>query len=246
MIHVIPSETTTLATNRITFYMMSDKFIPGGSKIIIEAPSGFIFTCAFFRTDDGLSNTTTCYVKARNRAEFTIDSQDPKQPQTPFRLYVRVQNPEFTPQKNVWNFNIISPLGRSIDIRDNVYGFDITGRVRVNILPLFPYLGQNNPLRINFVPSTIMNQADEGNELVVTGPKDYLFGKNCSGNYLRITTAPDEIADPAGYPSRFAFPPPGMTCLGFDNSTVVIRMPSDSGLSNQHLGGLLKNNYTLE
>jgi hypothetical protein len=238
-IHVRPSDTTTLAPrDRIEFFMMSDKYIPGGSKIEILAPNGFIFTCAFFRTDGGLSNTTTCYVKKKNKAEFTLDSQDPKQPQTPFRLFVNVFNPEFTPQQNLWSFNIISPLGRSIDIRDNVHGFDITGTVAVNIVPLFPYLGQTNPLRIDFVPSTIMNQADDGNELVVTAPATYLFSKNCTGFKLRLTTVTDVVADPAGYPTRFTFPPPGVECIGFDNSTVVVRMPE--------AGGLLKNNYTLE
>lgn len=252
-IHVRPSDTTTLAPrNRISFFMLSDKYIPGGSKIEIVAPNGFIFTCAFFRTDDGLSNTTTCYVKGMNKAEFTIDSQDPKQPQTPFRLFVNVFNPEFTPQRNIWSFNIISPLGRSIDIRDNVDGFDITGKVQVGITPLFPYLGQINPLRINFVPSTIMNQADEGNELVLTAPETYLFNKNCTGFYLRLTVMPDIAEDPAGYGARFTFPPPGIMCIGFDNSTVVIRMPNDEGLSNRleagetGAGGLLKNNYMLE
>merc|ERR1719313_3141217 len=116
----------------------------------------------------------------------------------------------------------------------------------VNILPLFPYLGQTNPLRINFVPSTIMNQADEGNELVVTAPSTYLFNRNCTGFYLRLTVPTDVEEDPAGYPTRFQFPPPGIQCIGFDNSTVVIRMPEKTGLSNRHSGGLLKNNYTLE
>merc|ERR1719454_461640 len=248
--HVRPSDTTTLAPqNRIAFFMMSDKYIPGGSKIIITAPNGFIFTCAFFRTDDGLSNTTTCYVKEKTTAEFTLDSQDPKKPLTPFRLFVNVFNPEFTPQRNTWSFNILSPLGRSIDIRDNVAGFDITGKVQVAIVPLFGYLGQNNPLRVNFVPSTIMNQADTGNELVLTGPPSYLFAKNCTGFYLRLTNQPDIPVDDSGYPSQFSFPPPGIQCIGFDNSTVVIRMPEDAGLSNKISkpgGGLLKNNYTLE
>merc|ERR1719324_587955 len=240
-------DTTALnPLHRLTFYMMSDKFIPGGSKIQIQAPNGFIFTCAFFRTDEGLSNTTTCYVRERNLAEFTIDSQDPKQPQTPFRLFVNLFNPEFTPQENHWSFEIISPLGQSIDIRDNVHGFDITGRVQVEVLPLFPYLGQNNPLRVRFVPSTIMNQADEGNELVLTAPSSYLFNKNCTGFYLRFSVTPDIPEDVGGYPSSFEFPPPGIQCIGFDNSTVVIRMPTSEGLSNQHTGGLLKNNYTLE
>lgn len=248
-IHVRPSDTTTLAPrDRIEFFMMSDKFIPGGSKISIVAPNGFIFDCGSFQTDDGLANTTTCYVKfsQQNVAEFTIDTQDPKQPQSKFRLFVNVFNPEFTPQTNVWSFNIISPLGHSIDKRDNVHGFDITGQVQTSIMPLFPYLGQINPLRVNFVPSTIMNQADEGNELVVTAPSTYLFSKNCTGFHLRLTVQPDILEDEAGYPSQFSFPPVGIQCIGFDNSTVVVRMPEKTGLSNRHAAGLLKNNYTLE
>ena len=81
--------------DKLRFYIMSDKYIPGGSKIEITAPNGngtqkwnllrcsgnlfshrfhdclwqllprgFIFTCAFFSTDTGLANTTTCYVPA--------------------------------------------------------------------------------------------------------------------------------------------------------------------------------------
>jgi len=228
---------------------MSDKYIPGGSKIIIEAPSGFRFSCTKFETDDGLSNTTTCYVKGsgRNIAEFTIDSQDPKQPHTQFALFVRVENPEFTPLANYWKFNIVSPLGRSIDLREKVHGFDITGTVEVTVNPLHPFLGQTNPLRVTFVPSTIMNQADEGNELVLNAPGGYIFPRNCTGFYLRLTQQPAiPSATEGAYPTRFTFPPPGIECIGFDNNTVVIRMPDDSGLSNRHSGGLLRNNYTLE
>merc|ERR1719198_2958369 len=91
-----------------------------------------------------------------------------------------------------------------------------------------------------------MNQADEGNELVLTAPSTFIFNKNCTGFYLRLTVTPEQVEDPAGYPQQFQFPPPGISCIGFDNSTVVIRMPDNTGLSNQHSGGLLKNNYTLE
>lgn len=238
-VHVRPSDTTTLLPlNKIEFYMMSDKYIPGGSKIVIQAPQGFIFTCVFFRTDDGLSNTTTCYVKEPNIAEFTIDSQDPKAPQTPFRLFVNVFNPEFTPQDNNWAFNIISPLGRSIDIRDKVHGFDITGHVEVGITPTFAFLGESNPLRIQFRPYTIMNQADDGNELVVTAPTGYIFTQNCTGFYLRLTDAEGTSDQPGGYPSDYVFPPAGIECFGYNNASVTIRLPTGTGL--------LINSYTLE
>mmetsp|Transcript_104385 Transcript_104385/g.164729 ORF Transcript_104385/g.164729 Transcript_104385/m.164729 type:complete len:2315 (-) Transcript_104385:164-7108(-) len=236
---VTPGDTTTQVMNRITFYMMSDKHIPGGSTIQITAPVGYEFTCAFFRTDEGLSATTTCGTRAPNRAEFVIDTQDPKAPRSPFRLYVRAFNPEFTPQVNEWAFNILSPLKRSIDIRDKVTGFDITGRISpVNISATFPYLGEMNPLRIEFLPSTIMNQADNGNELFITAPPNYIFYKNCTGFYLRTTQTTTTQADTSGYPSSFVFPPPGIKCEGFDNEQVLITLPDGAGL--------LRNRYLLE
>ncbi|OLP96858.1 Pentatricopeptide repeat-containing protein, chloroplastic [Symbiodinium microadriaticum] len=88
-VRVTPSDTTTLLPlHRLEFYIMSDKYIPGGSKIEITAPHGFGFTCAFFSTDAGLAITTTCYVRMPNIAEFTMDTSDPKQPNSPFRLFV--------------------------------------------------------------------------------------------------------------------------------------------------------------
>lgn len=237
---VIPGDTTSLLPlNRITFSIMSDKYIPGGSKIVIKAPYGFTFLCAFFRTDEGLSNTTTCYVKEANVAEFTIDSQDPKRPETPFKLFVYLQNPEFTPQNNYWGFDIISPVGVFIDVKDKVQSFDITGRVMVDIFASFPYIGETNRLFIQFVQSTIMNKADDGNEIVITAPVGYLFGLNISKCYLRLTNPGDSPeVDENGYANEFTFPPPGVTCGTFNNRTFLVRMPSGHGL--------LRNNYTLE
>jgi hypothetical protein len=140
---------------------------------------------------------------------------------------------------NEWAFNILSPLKRSIDIRDKVTGFDITGRISpVNISATFPYLGEMNPLRIEFLPSTIMNQADNGNELFITAPPNYIFYKNCTGFYLRTTQTTTTQADTSGYPSSFVFPPPGIKCEGFDNEQVLITLPDGAGL--------LRNRYLLE
>eukprot|EP00434_Breviolum_minutum_P006553 symbB.v1.2.005782.t2/scaffold289.1/size287290/27 len=94
-----------------------------------------------------------------------MDTSDALQPNSPFRLFVYVSNPEFTPQMNYWNFRIISPLAKTLDMRDFVDSFDITGRLEVDIQATFPYFGQVNPLRVVFVQSTILNQADVGNEL---------------------------------------------------------------------------------
>eukprot|EP00928_Gymnodinium_smaydae_P002156 TRINITY_DN10763_c0_g6_i1.p1 TRINITY_DN10763_c0_g6~~TRINITY_DN10763_c0_g6_i1.p1 ORF type:complete len:2393 (+),score=568.77 TRINITY_DN10763_c0_g6_i1:803-7180(+) len=246
-VRVTPSDTTTLfPLNRIEFHMMSDKTIPGGSKIFIYAPSGFTFLCAFFRTI-GLVNTL-CYVKKPNLAEFTLDSQDRKDPDQPFKLLVYLTNPEFTPQINEWAFDIVAPanLGaRKIDTRSFLPSFDITGRVLVEVKDTFPYIGETNPLRIVFVQSTIMNQADNGNEIVVLAPQGYVFPINCTGFYLRLSNEKnrgeddeDEDDGMPKYPESYTYPPPGITCQGFNNRTVVIRMPDGVGL--------LRNNYTLE
>lgn len=172
-----------------------------------------------------------------NIAEFTVDSQDPKQPDTPFALFVYVSNPEFTPDPNWWKFDIQSPLGKIFDTREWVAGFDITGKVAAEIKPGFAYIGERNPLSFVFVQSTIMNQADVGNELVLDAPVGWTFPENCTKNFgLRLTDARAPSSD-SEYPDTFTFPPAGVECTGWGNETVVIRMPDGSGL--------LRNNYTL-
>lgn len=246
-VRLTPAFTTSLLTlNRMEFYMMSDKAMAGGSKIRITAPDGFIFTCDYFRTDDGLANTTTCYVAftSRNVAEFTLDSKDPKAALTPFRLFVTVSNPEFTPLENWWSFELIDPLGQVFDTRMKVPGFDITGQIQAEIRPNFAYLGERNPLDIVFVQTTIMNQAEFGNELMLTAPDGWIFPINCTSNFgIKLTNQRDAVATSsssalggAEYPNRFSFPPPGITCQGFNNRTVILRLPDGHGL--------LLNNYT--
>jgi hypothetical protein len=240
---VTPEDTTTLKPlNKMSIYMMSAKAIPGGSKIYVYAPRGFIFTCDFFRTDDGLGNTTTCYVLVRegkpNEAIFTLDSKDPKVPNSPFTLFVMVMNPEFTPQENTWSFKIKDALRRDIDVRDSVGGFWITGRVPVVINPTFAFVGETNPLQIDFTPSTIMNQADHGNELDITAPEGWQFPMNCSGVKLRLKNERAAPADDTGAGIETIFPPPGITCTGYGNRSMTMRLPDGVGL--------LLNVYTLE
>jgi len=245
---VSPAYTTSLlALNRLEISMMSDKQITGGSKIRVFAPQGFSFTCAFFRTEV-LSSTTTCFVSPkpdkRNVAEFTIDSMDPQDPNTLFKLIVTVSNPEFSPEMNTWSFEIQNALKQVYDSRTGVQGFDITGRVQVEIRPRFPFLDERNPLEVVFVQDTIMNQAENGNELVLTAPEGWVFPINCTSRFkLRMTNertqalaAPSVGQGEASY-DAFTFPPPGVTCTGYGNQTVTVRMPDGAGL--------LKNNYTI-
>jgi len=225
----------------IEFYLMSEKFIPGGSKIIIRGPAGFQVGCVFFRPVLGLSSTTTCLTRSSNVVEFTLDSQDPKAANTPMAIRMMWTNPEFTPQDNWWRVDIVSPLKKAIDVRDYIPGFDITDRVMVYIEPTFAYLGESNPVLVYFLAYTIMNQADTGNELVLVAPEGYIFPATCTGFDLRLTSSvqtSQATTTATGYDTGFVFPPPGTECIGFDNATVVIRLPNGAGL--------LKNNYTLQ
>lgn len=232
-----PADTTALlALNRIEFDMLSEKYIPGGSKIHITAPKGFIFTCAFFRVR-GLSNTTTCFAQG-NLVSFTVDSADAKKPNFPFTIIVYVSNPMYTPQPNSWGFGIVSALGDFIDSRAKVAGFDVTGELQAEIRAQFPYKGQRNLLTFVFLPTTILNQADEGNELAIHGPEGYFFGKNCSAFDMYLTLPPPDDPDPGMYGSDYKFPPPGTTCTGFDNSSFTIRFPNGIGL--------LRANYSMQ
>jgi len=229
--------------NRITLSMMSNKYIIGGSKIIVRAPKGFTFHCRYFATDPGLASTTTCFVQTtvtpsgvlRNKCEFMIDSQDPKPERSPFKIFVYVANPEFTPQPNTWDFTIIGPLGNTIDMREAVPGFDVTGEIFTRVDPNFPYKSETNKISVIFLPTTIMNQADDGNELVLTAPPGYVFPLNCSSWSFRLTTQP--TVPPGTSLSSPVFPPAGTTCRGTDSNVVVITLPSGAGLS--------INNYTL-
>jgi len=195
----------------------------------------------FFRPILGLSSTTTCLAKAQTRVDFTIDSQDPKKANTPFAIRVMWKNPEFTPQENWWKVSIFSPLQKAIDVRDFIPGFDITDRIQFpeGIVPTFPFLMQKNKLQVVFMQYTILNQADNGNELVLTAPEGWTFPVECSAFDLQLNDqALRQDVDANGYPTRFVFPPPGTLCTGFNNRTVVVRLPNGAGL--------LKNVYMLE
>jgi len=241
-VEVIPTDATKQnPLHEIIFSIESAEYIPGGSRVVIDAPAGFTFTCRFFRVV-GLASTTTCSFDG-NRGIFIIDTQDWKPPNTPFSLHVYVINPEFTPQDNYWDFSIFGPLEDPVDTRRGVPGFDITGVVDVTITATFPYLGQLNPLIVVFVPTTIMNQNDNGNQLVISGPQGYIFPTNCTGFELRLTDQ-DSISssaqnDGSGFQQyrSFTFPPVGVTCRGYENSTAVIAFPDGKGL--------LRNNYTI-
>jgi hypothetical protein len=222
--------------SKLQFEMLSDKPIPGGSKITIYAPRGFDFTCAFFRTY-GLSATTTCYARGA-RAEFTVDTQDPKPMNFLMRIVAYAQNPEFTPQPNEWGVKIMGPLGSHIDTLDGYQGFDITGKCIARVIDTFPYKGQRNPILIEFKPDTIMNQADEGNQIVIMAPPGFIFPVNCTGFMFRFSNL-EQIDD--RYPNRdqYNFPPLGTTCYGSGAERLTVTLPLGAGL-------LAPYNYTIE
>lgn len=238
VVGITPGDTTSLRRNTIRFDMMTTKEIPGGSRIVIYAPEGFIFMCSFFSVE-GISNTTTCYVQTadRNIAEFTIDSQDSKEAEFPFVLNVQADNPAFTPLINEWKVEIISPLGVKIDARDGIGGFDITGAVQEAVVnPGFAFTGNDNLVDIYFRPTTILNQADNSNEIIVTAPDGWRFPRSCLGFDLRYYNPTTQAAassgtDSSGYANPAdVFPPLGMQCEGDDDRGLTITFPPFKGL----------------
>merc|ERR550534_1152594 len=229
-----PTDTTSLQMNRITFDMMSDKFIPGSSKIIVTAPEKFIFSCR----DPAvrvLSSTTTCS-KEENRVTFALDTQDQIPPNKPFAISVDVMNPKFTPQPNDWMFKIVNGFGMFIDVRKNLEGFFITGALACELKPSFDFRGQRNRITLTFVTWTIMNQADTYNELYLTAPFGYVFEKECRRHSLEFTNAGDNSLYYRNG-KEVEFPPVGWECDGSDEEFVTIRLPQGAGL--------LRNSYTL-
>jgi hypothetical protein len=234
---ITPYDTTSnLAMSKLEFLIQSDKVIPGGSKIEIYAPRGFVFTCAYFRTV-GLAMTTTCYSK-NAKAVFTVDTQDGKQPNARMMITVYAKNPNFTPQPNMWSIEILSPLGSSVDTRDLVPGFDITGSVITRVMSAFPFKSQRNPISIEFIPATIMNQADDGNDIVITAPIGFRFPENCTGFNFRFSDI-DTIERRYPNKDQYNFPPPKTLCYGNGAEVLTVRLPNGAGL-------LAPYNYTIE
>ncbi|KAF4676477.1 hypothetical protein FOL47_006115 [Perkinsus chesapeaki] len=210
--------------NLLTFTLKSIKILPGNTVVMVDGPPGFVFTCAFVSYVN-LGPTTTCTPDA-NKVQFQFDALDQKEANEEFQIKVYVRNPQFTPQPNTWDFRLLSPLGLFIDIRLGVQGFDITGLVEVTIAPEFTYKRQRNNIAVAFLPSTIMNRADIGNEIVVTAPSGFTFPINCS----HFDMKPEASVIP-GYeiPEDYVFPPVGTTCRGSDN-VLTIRFPAGAGL----------------
>jgi hypothetical protein len=148
------------------------------------------------------------------------------------------RNPKFTPQPNMWSIKILSPLGSSVDTRDMVPGFDITGSVITRVMSSFPFKGQRNPIAIEFIPATIMNQADHGNDIVITAPIGFIFPENCSGFSFRFSDI-DRIDRRYPNKEQYDFPPPQTQCYGNEGEVLTVRLPNGAGL-------LAPYNYTIE
>merc|ERR1712134_228050 len=192
--NIEPFDTTSqLPMAKLQLSLVSDKNIPGGSQIAVYAPRGFVFTCAYFRTQV-LASTTTCYTK-QNLARFTVDSQDPKPPNLLLGITVYATNPQFTPQPNFWGCDIISPLGSFVDTISETDGYDITGSI---------------------IPSAIMNQADIGNEIVIRAPENYRFPRNCSDFSFRFSNM-QQIDQRYPNADQYNFPPQPLSCAGNDD-----------------------------
>ncbi|EER20353.1 hypothetical protein Pmar_PMAR010088 [Perkinsus marinus ATCC 50983] len=192
--------------------------------VMLHLEEGFIFSCES-ASYVNLSSATNCSANL-HEAEFKFDTLEEKAPEEEFKIKAYVQNPRFTPQPNTWAFRIRSPSGLVIDIRLGVPGFDITGLVEVTIVPEFTYKRHRNNIAVYFLPSTIMNRADVGNEVVLAAPWGFAFPSNCSHFDMK-----PEASAIAGYeiPDDYVFPPVGTTCGGSDN-VLTVRFPQGAGL----------------
>ena len=94
---------------------------------------------------------------------------------------------------------------------------------------------------MQFIPSTIMNQADVGNEIVIYAPDNYRFPRNCTDFSFRFSNM-DQIDQRYPNADQYIFPPQPLTCTGNDNLKdphLIVRLPDGAGL-------LAPYNYTIE
>lgn len=178
-----------------------------------------------------------CYARGA-RAEFTVDTQDAKPAMFLMGIIAYATNPEFTPQPNEWGVTILGPLGTHIDTLEGYQGFDITGAILSRVIASFPFKGQRNPIMLEIIPSTIMNQADDGNIIVIRAPKGFIFPFNCSGFNFDFSNK-EQLDD--RYPNReqYAFPPVGTSCRGSGKEVLTVALPTGAGL-------LAPYNYTIQ
>jgi hypothetical protein len=245
-VSVTPQDTTSMMPlSRVNIELMTEKYIPGGSVITITAPGrndqGFQPICASFLVFT-LSSTTTCSSRG-NRITFTVDTQDPQEPNTQFGFSIMISNPDFTPQPNDWSFALEDSFGQFLDIKENLPGYDITGRIDARVISGFSYKEAKNHVQIVFVPSTILNQADLSNILLIEAPLGYTVPAGpCNPSKFEFDyTNPNDLTEggsiSVGVTAVKDFPPEGTECVGFGNNTIEVRLPRYSGL--------LKFNYTL-
>merc|ERR1711869_126823 len=85
-------------------------------------------------------------------------------------------------------------------------GYDITGAIIASVDGSFKYYGQRSRLSMQFIPSTIMNQADVGNEIVIYAPDNYRFPRNCTDFSFRFSNM-DQIDQRYPNADQYIFPP---------------------------------------
>ncbi|CEL97737.1 unnamed protein product [Vitrella brassicaformis CCMP3155] len=219
-VHIDPLDTTSASATNVVLSMRSIKFIPGGSKILVKGPVGFTFGCGGFSVV-GLAPTTTCVTdpSTKNHIVFTIDTQDPKEPNTAISITFKVTNPRFTPIPNDWSLYLESPLGYIIDLTTYYPGFDITGLLPAKVTPTLPYRGQRQRIDVSFQTSTILNKADAFNEILLRAPTGYEFSDGiCPDFELRIASD----AETYQIENMTSTPAPSLTQMLLGNSSTGV------------------------
>jgi hypothetical protein len=223
---IIPSNPTKLVSdNLITFRIESVKSVPGGSRFIVTAPKGFVFTCSL-QGVISLTASTTC-LATNNILTLTSDKTLSIAPNSLIQFSVFMRNPPSTPQTNLWRMEIKSPQGTSVDVRNNIAGFDVTGVITGNVSTVSTYLNQKSVVTISFAPSTAQTRAVSGNAIIVTAPSGYTFPSICESVSLRAVSSNLAVYP---VPTGNLFPPIAFNCSGYVNGTAAIVFAHGFGL----------------
>lgn len=54
-----------------------------------------------------------------------MDTQDPKEPNVLIGFEIKISNPKFTPQPNMWAFKLVDYTGMFLDIKEGFQGWGI-------------------------------------------------------------------------------------------------------------------------
>ena len=211
--------------NTVSFDLSSSKAIPGSSTVTIRGPAGFELFCKDIQYV-GFSASTFCDTSGTS-ITISLDKDGGIVPNQKISVIVPTFNPQSTPRTNLWSVEIKNREGFTVDVRTDVPGFDVTGRLTGSVSAKFVYTGQRSIITARFSPSTIQTRAMEGNQILVVPPSGFRFESECQSLSLRAVTS--QIAS-YPIPEGYLIPTSSLKCGGFENGTLSIAFARGYGL----------------